>query len=84
MARAEEEKDSHRHVLPGGILTGPPIPTEGGHHHALAVGDSMTSVIKGDSTDNHRHTANGQGTSGPRNNMKDTQGTGPNEVKKGR
>ena len=81
MARATEEKDSHRHLIPGGIPTGGPEPTEGGHTHSLASGDSKTSVDPGNSTDNHRHTANGQGTSGPVNTMNDTQGTGPNEVK---
>jgi len=71
---AKDKKDSHRHILPGNILTGPPLPQEsGGHKHTIVGGDGVTSTDPGGPDDNHRHTANGQGTSGPRNNMKDTQ-----------
>ena len=62
---------SHRHLLPGGIQTGPAIPVMNdageiiGHKHKTVGGDGVTSVVKGESDDSHRHTANGQGTSGP-------------------
>ncbi len=72
-----EEKDSHRHILPGNILTGPPTYLEEGdgdvHKHMLVGGQGVTSANAGKADDNHRHTANGQGMSGPTNNMKDTQ-----------
>lgn len=79
-------KDAHRHVLPGNLLTGPPIPTEGSgeapHKHKIVGGEGMTSVNPGVADDNHRHLANGQGTSGPRNTMQDTQlEKGESEVK---
>jgi len=69
----------HRHVLPGNLLTGPTLPAEGGagngsensHKHKIVGGEQMTSVVAG-GDDNHRHTANGQGTSGPRP-INDTQ-----------
>lgn len=78
---AREEKDAHRHILPGNLLTGPPIFVEGGHKHKVVGGEGMTSTDPGTADDNHRHTANGQGTSGPRNSMRDTQGMGEKNVK---
>lgn len=58
---------SHRHVLPGGILTGPTVPTGEGtsHKHSIVGGDGNTSTDPGTAEDDHRHKANGQGTSGP-------------------
>lgn len=70
---ADEMKDAHRHVLPGNLLTGPPLPTEGGHKHKIVGGEGMTSTNPGGPQDSHRHTANGQGTSLPINTMRDTQ-----------
>jgi hypothetical protein len=70
---ARELKDSHRHVLPGNILTGPPVPTEEGHKHKVEGGQGWTSSAAGGPNDGHRHTANGQGTSIPVNAMRDTQ-----------
>ena len=65
--------DMHRHVLPGNLLTGPPVPTENGHKHKVIGGDGMTSEVSGGPTDGHRHVANGQGTSIPVNTANNKQ-----------
>ena len=85
---ARKMTDTHRHVMPGNLLTGPPIFTAGEesdeHKHMLVGGQGVTSSDKGGPDDDHRHTANGQGMSHPINTMKDTQGAGEKDVKQER